>query len=256
MLQIDVPGAYALLEKSLTLWRASGNAHGAADALAMMAHAVHLEGDIPGMVALGEESLALYRELDDRMGMAGELGQLGHAAWHRREYPTAWALLKDALALLRELKTSWSLWNPFMSITHVLWTLGNVARDQQDHPTARSLYAEGMVAAQEQGSAFHVAVLLDSFASLAATEGQAPRAARLLGGSRGGASRQRRGVGSCLPQGLLRRHQCERACHPGYGIADSRLGGWTRDVMGAGHGLHVGGYRRLASPLDAAEGLP
>jgi non-specific serine/threonine protein kinase len=68
-----------------------------------------------------------------------------------------------------------------MSITHVLWTLGNVARDRADHPIARSLYAEGMVAAQEQGSAFHVAVLLDSFASVAATEGEAARAARLLG---------------------------------------------------------------------------
>ncbi|HEY3062718.1 MAG TPA: LuxR C-terminal-related transcriptional regulator [Chloroflexota bacterium] len=181
MLQIDSPGARPLLEQSLTLCRASGNTQGAADALGMLAHAVHFEGDIPAMVALGEQSLALYREVDDRMGIAGALGQLGHAAWHQQQYPAAWALLQDALALLRELESSWSLWNPFMSITHVLWTLGNVARDQADYPTARSLYAEGMVAAQEQGSAFHVAVLLDSFASLAATQGQAARAARLLG---------------------------------------------------------------------------
>src|SRR5687767_14023216 len=38
-----------------------------------------------------------------------------------------------------------------------------------------------MAAAQEQGSAFHVAILLDSFASLAVAEGQAAQAARLLG---------------------------------------------------------------------------
>ena len=38
-----------------------------------------------------------------------------------------------------------------------------------------------MAAAQAQGSAFHVAVLLDSFASLAVAAGQAARAARLLG---------------------------------------------------------------------------
>jgi len=181
MLQIDSRGACVLLEQSLTLWRSCGNVQGAADTLGMLAHAVHLDGDIPAMVALGEQSLGLYRELDDRMGVAGQLGQLGHAAWHQREYPAAWALLEDALALLRELKASWSLWNPFMSITHILWTLGNVARDQSDHPTARSLYAEGMLAAQEQGSAFHAAVLLDSFASLAVAEGQAVRAARLLG---------------------------------------------------------------------------
>ena len=56
MLQIDAPGARALFEQSLTFWRASGNGQGAADALGMLAHAVHLEGDIPAMVALGEQS--------------------------------------------------------------------------------------------------------------------------------------------------------------------------------------------------------
>ena len=157
----------------------------AADALGMLAHAVHFEGDIPAMVALAEQSLALYREIDDRTGMAGALGQLGHAAWHQQQYPAAWTLLEDALVLLRELEGSWSLWNPFVSVTHVLWTLGNVARDGGDHPAARSLYAEGMVAAEQQGSAFHVAVLLDSFASLAAAEGQTGRAARLLGAAEG-----------------------------------------------------------------------
>jgi non-specific serine/threonine protein kinase len=181
MLQIDPPGARARLDESVTLWRAAGGLHGAADALGMLAHAVHFEGDIPAMVALGEQSLAFYQEVDDRMGIAGALGQLGHAAWHQQHYSTAWARLNDALVLLRELETSWSLWNPFMSITHVLWTLGNVARDQADHLTARSLYTEGMLAAQEQGSAFHVAVLLDAFGSLAVVQGQAARAARLLG---------------------------------------------------------------------------
>jgi non-specific serine/threonine protein kinase len=181
MLQGDPSGARALLQESLTLLRATGGPREAAEALGMLAHAVHFEGDIPAMVALGEQSLALYRELDDRPGMAGALGQLGHAAWHKQDYPAAWALLNDALTLLQELKTSWSLWNPFMSITHVLWTLGNVARDGGDYVTARSLYAESMAAAQAQGSAFHVAVLLDSFASLAAACGDAARAARLLG---------------------------------------------------------------------------
>jgi non-specific serine/threonine protein kinase len=181
MLQSDGPGARTLLAESLPLWRAGGNARGAADALGMLAHAVHFEGDIPTMIAMGEQSLALYRELNDRQSMAGALGQLGHAAWHQQEYSSAWALLQEALALLRELQSSWPTWNPFMSTTHVLWTLANVARDQGDNPTARSLYTESMVAAQEQGSAFHVAILLDSFASLAAAEGQAARAARLLG---------------------------------------------------------------------------
>jgi predicted ATPase/DNA-binding NarL/FixJ family response regulator len=183
MLQMDVPAARALLQESLALWRAAGNPQGVADALGMLAHAVHLEGDIPAMVALSEESLALYRELDDRRGVAGALGQLGHALWHQQELPSARALLTEALALLRELESgqAQAVWNPFMSITHVLWSLGNVARDQGDYAAARSLYEEAMAAAQEQGSEFHVAVLLDAFASLAAAEGQAARAARLLG---------------------------------------------------------------------------
>jgi hypothetical protein len=49
-----------------------------------------------------------------------------------------------------------------------------------------------MAAAEEQGSAFHVAALLDSFASLAVAQGQAARAARLLGTA--GAVRQASGV--------------------------------------------------------------
>ncbi len=181
MLQSDAPAARALLEESLTLWRASGDAQGAADALGMLAHAVHFEGDIPAMVALAGQSLAVYRELDDRRGVAGALGQLGHALWHQQEFPSARALLAEALALLRGLDEGQATWNPFTSITHVLWSLGNVARDQGDYAAARSLYGEGLAAAQEQGGAFHVAVLLDSFASLAAAEGQAARAARLLG---------------------------------------------------------------------------
>jgi hypothetical protein len=147
----------------------------------MLAHTVHLRGDVSAMVALAEESLALYRELDDRRGMAGALGQLGHALWHLQELPAARARLTEALALLRELEDGQAVWNPFTSMTHVLWSLGNVARDQGDHAAARAFYAEGIAAAQAQGSAFHVAVLLDSFASLAAAGGQAARAARLLG---------------------------------------------------------------------------
>jgi DNA-binding CsgD family transcriptional regulator len=133
------------------------------------------------MVALAEERLALYRELQDRRGMAGALGQLGHALWHQQEFPSARARLTEALALLQELEHDPALWNPFMSITHVLWSLGNVARDQGDQAAAHAFYAEGMAAAQEQGSAFHVSVLLDGFASLAAAAGQAAQAARLLG---------------------------------------------------------------------------
>ena len=113
--------------------------------------------------------------------MAGALGQVGHAAWHQQKFHRARALLTEALALLRQMEHVRVIWNPFMSITHVLWSLGNVARDQGDYAAARSLYAEGMAAAQDQGSAFHVAVLLDSFASLAAAAGQPARAARLLG---------------------------------------------------------------------------
>jgi predicted ATPase/DNA-binding NarL/FixJ family response regulator len=181
MLQMDVPAARAFLDESLALWRATGNVQGAADVLSMLAHAVHLEGDIAAMVALSEESLTLYRDLADRRGVAGALGQVGHAAWHQQAFPRARALLSEALVLLRELETGPAIWNPFLSMTHVLWSLGNVARDQGDFAAARALYAEGMAAAQEQGSAFHVAVLLDSFASLAAAEGQIARAARLLG---------------------------------------------------------------------------
>jgi predicted ATPase/DNA-binding CsgD family transcriptional regulator len=183
MLQMDDSAARALFEECLALWRAAGNRQGAADALGRLAHAVHLEGDIPAMVALSEESLALYRELDDRRGVAGALGQLGHARWHEQEFPSARALLTEALALLRDLEGGQAQagWNPFTSITHVLWSLGNVARDQGDYAAARSLYEEGMAAAQGQGGAFHVAVLLDSFASLAAAAGQVARAARLLG---------------------------------------------------------------------------
>jgi predicted ATPase/transcriptional regulator with XRE-family HTH domain len=181
MLQMDTPAARALLAESLALWRAAGNPLETTGALGMLAHAVHLDGDIPAMVALCEESLALSRELDDRRAVAGALGQLGHALWHQRQYSSAQALLTEALALLRVLERGQAMWNPFMSVTHVLWSLGNVVQDQADYPTARALYLESMETAQAQGDAFHVAVLIDSFASLALAGGHALRAARLLG---------------------------------------------------------------------------
>ena len=185
MLQIDAPAARTLLQECLALWRATRNLQGEADVLGMLAYAVHFEGDIAAMVALGEESLARYRDLADHRGMAGALGLLGHARWHRQELPAARALLTEALALLRELEHGQATWNPFLSTPHVLWTLGTVSRDLGDAAAARARYAEGMAVAQEQGSAFHVAVLLDSFASLAVAQGQPARAARLLGSADG-----------------------------------------------------------------------
>src|SRR5215210_1187214 len=59
------------------------------------------EGD-PGAMALLEEALALYKGLEDRSGVASVMSNLGHAAIHLGEPERMLSLREEAEALLSE----------------------------------------------------------------------------------------------------------------------------------------------------------
>jgi DNA-binding CsgD family transcriptional regulator len=120
------------------------------------------------------QSLALSRELGYQQGIVYALCDLGHVCWHRGDNQRARALLEEGLARCRSLGQK-------RRLAFGLWSLGLVAHDEAKYSEAHSLYEEGLVTGREAGDPFGTAFCLEGFAALAATQGHAGPAARLLG---------------------------------------------------------------------------
>jgi len=83
-----------------------------------------------------------------------------------------------------------------------------VARDQGDYPAAFSLYMEGLMINRELGDRNNIAYLLEDMGGLAAKQGQAERAMRLVGA----ASMLRQTIGA--PLSPAEQTQLERMLEP------------------------------------------
>ncbi len=59
--------------------------------------------------------------------------------------------------------------------------MGNVAHDQGDYTSVRSLHEEGLAIEQELGDEWRIAYSLEAFAALRVVEGEFEQAARLWG---------------------------------------------------------------------------
>src|ERR1019366_7769559 len=83
-------------------------------------------------------------------------------------------LYQQGLVFFRELGDRWG-------IAGTPADLGSLAREQGDHPTARSLYRESIKSFQELDHKRGIARLLGSFASAAAVQLEAESSLRLAG---------------------------------------------------------------------------
>ena len=131
--------------------------------------------DFPTARALDEEALALWGELGDSRGVAHTLGSLGFIDFYSGDPLRARGRFLESLSLSRTLGDSWLICRAILGLGHAHRALG-------DFTSAHGHYAESLRMYRESSFNFGVH-LFEAFAALAAAEGRATRAARLLGAS-------------------------------------------------------------------------
>jgi len=134
----------------------------------------YLQGDYPRAARLYAEGLALRRDLKDKGGIAGSLNNLGDVARSQNDYARAQSFYDESLALFRELGQK-------ESTAIVLRNLGYVALHQTDRQQAISRFAASLDLFKELQDTQGILECLVGFATVAASDQQPARAARLLG---------------------------------------------------------------------------
>jgi tetratricopeptide (TPR) repeat protein len=125
------------------------------------------------------ESLDIRREMGYQLGIASSLRRLGDVAHSQGAYGEARALYSQSLAISREAGDKGG-------IADCLVSLGYLANQKGDDRTARALLRESLSLFQELGNRWYgIHACLGELAVVALAQGQAERAARLLGASEG-----------------------------------------------------------------------
>jgi len=149
--QGDPQRAATLLDRSLAVSRALGDAQGIAEALRARAGLTEFyDGDVDQAALMVEESLCLFRAAGDRRGMAGSLAWLG---WHRHDrgdLAHGAHLTEEALALAREIGDK-------DGIQTGLWHAAIIAYRGGDVVRARRRLEEQLALAQEWGRIGYIA---------------------------------------------------------------------------------------------------
>jgi predicted ATPase/class 3 adenylate cyclase len=210
----DFQTARSRCEESLARHRELGNARGIANSLSLLGSILEGEGDYASARTHLQESLTVYRQIGQKDGIAYVLGALGNIASSEEQYEPARALYKESLEIYRTLGSK-------RKIASALLNLGDIARLQQNYEGAETLSAEslsissaletkplvafaqhnlGLIAHArgrlDQARSFlrealntrfelreveNVVHSLEAFATLAMTEGQLSKAARIYG---------------------------------------------------------------------------
>jgi tetratricopeptide (TPR) repeat protein len=170
----DYARAKTQLKQSVVLFEEAGDTLGIARAMISLGGTAYDEGDLEGAAALWEQSLALARQAGNLGEVARSLGNLGEAAYHLGNLGEAAARHQEALAFARE-----------AGRTEVeasqLGNLANVARRRGDMAAAHRLQQQALVLQVAHGNRRQIAICLEHFAQIHATDRRAERAARLLG---------------------------------------------------------------------------
>jgi tetratricopeptide (TPR) repeat protein len=210
-LQGDVRIMRARLEECVAIRRSLGDAAGLGRALPFLGLAI--DGDHEGARRLAAEGVTLCRAVDDRWGLAMALNNFGRieATWGQDN--AAVAPLEEATARFRAIGDHWLLALPLNSLgaiayragryeraqaafeealpcfqavedrrntTQVLTNLAyaSLARDELDH--ARTLFTGSLQFGLEHADRFNTPACLRGLAAIAAADGDAARAVRLL----------------------------------------------------------------------------
>jgi len=170
------PGAIALLEESLALYKGLNDRSGVASSMGNLGHAaIHL-GPPERMMSLREEAEALVSEPLDRWVRAHLLVFLGFAAGSELDFEQMKVRLEEGLALFREL-------GDIRSVAQCLPSIGMVVLAEGDSERAAALFEEGLLLQRELK--YKTAIVYDLMGMVAVAEvrGQPARVAKLFGAS-------------------------------------------------------------------------
>jgi predicted ATPase/class 3 adenylate cyclase len=218
----DFAVARRLLEEGLAMHRQIGNRGGELSTLRGLAGVAWRQQNYETVRSYYEEYLTIARAMGVRTEIVEALSGLGDVALAQENYAQARAHLGESLAVAREttatvrgkqpvLRALWGLAQVALAeekieearafaeesvaiaqgleakrdIAWSLAHLGDVEGARGHEASARALFAKGVLMLQQLGDQTGVARLLEGVASLASARGQAERAARLLGASKG-----------------------------------------------------------------------
>jgi predicted ATPase len=170
--QIERGDAAASL--ALEAFRASGNKRLIALALRTLATARILLGDLESASMRYREALALSQALQDERGVQIICGNLAEIEACAGDYDQALLHGKEALEIARARRDWVMVCTLLINVTAYLFALDRLAE-------ARAVAREALNAAGEIQSDIHTVVAIQHLAAVAATCGDAERAARLIG---------------------------------------------------------------------------
>jgi tetratricopeptide (TPR) repeat protein len=198
--------AQAVLEESISLWRALGppGKTGLAYALAELGEELRWRGDPATARSLADEAIALFRAQGERWGLAYSLAGMGLAIRDLEDFALARSVINESLALWRDLGGLWELgestrflglvslrqgdyeearrhFDDFLTITRrlgnevaVAWALldlGEVMLNLGDLAQAKSLIEESFRVLREFDDKYGIALSLYFFGLIAGLEG-------------------------------------------------------------------------------------
>jgi tetratricopeptide (TPR) repeat protein len=194
MEQGEHAAAHSHFEEALALLQGAGD-HEVAGCFVDLGCLATERGDFVAARAHFEEALARCRELGDKRGLARALLCSGDLARKEGDRRRARRLYEECLAVERELGNRGEA---------ILGALANLAADEGDHVEARRLWGMSLAERQQIGHFHTIAGCLEGFAYLCSKQGQAERAAQLLGAAEG----LREAVRSSLPLRDRADHEC------------------------------------------------
>ncbi|HKF35536.1 MAG TPA: tetratricopeptide repeat protein, partial [Ktedonobacteraceae bacterium] len=178
--QGKLEAARASLEESKSLFQEQDLTSFGAFVVYHLGRAAFASHDMLEANTLYQQSLALFREVGDQLGEAMALTALGVVAAAQGDAVTAQSLLNQSLPLMRATGDR-------RDLTQSLLTAGTVRLEQGDLQQAHNLFTESLrlwdsIGGQENAAGIRHA--LTGLAEVAAAQGRAERAGRLLGAAK------------------------------------------------------------------------
>jgi predicted ATPase/DNA-binding XRE family transcriptional regulator len=166
--------ATASFERGLALYRELGDARGLAWSIRGCAFARMLGDEVRAAERLLAQSLRICIENGDAWGRAWSYYALAFLRLAAGDLERARPALEEALLHLRQQRIPFGLFRALLALGHAVFVEGDIAR-------AEALYREGLQLTRDTPVLTFITIGLDGLAAVAATRGQALRAARLWG---------------------------------------------------------------------------
>jgi len=162
------------IERSITLYQSVADAVGAARSRNTLGGIAYDTGDLRAATTLWKQVAASMRAVNNLGEVARVVANIGEALYHQGELAAAQQHYEEGLALARR--------SGRVDIeATVLAGMGNLARSIGDLEHASAFQTDALGLWQALGERRQIAICLEHLAAIAAAEGRAARAARLLG---------------------------------------------------------------------------